>query len=455
MKLEHRKTSPLPASLIPVVGFAAVIFAGSLALWAIPTRTETHIPFLDAVFMATSATCVTGLSLYDVGTLFRPSAQGVLMALIQVGGLGIMVFSTVLLMALGQRVSFQSRFLLQDTYTYGPSAPLGSLIAHVVLFTALIEGAGAVILAGAFLQKIPPGEAVFHAVFHSVSAFCNAGFSLFSDSLMGFQDSPVVLLTMAGLIISGGLGFLVLHEAARSFHSRKPWRRLSLHSKLAVTTTVFLLISGTMFFLSTEWTNTLAGMPLHRKILLSFFQSVTTRTAGFNSLDFSSMKELTLLGTILLMFVGACPGSTGGGVKTTTVAVLVALSRARLKGSPCVHAFKRTISDETLRRAFSVFVLSAVVVVLGTAFLLGSELGRLRVPEGRGRFLDLLFEATSAFGTVGLSLGATPTLSSWGKVTVIALMFIGRLGPLVLASAMQPTTRTSRYEYAEEPVMIG
>jgi len=167
------------------------------------------------------------------------------------------------------------------------------------------------------------------------------------------------------------------------------------------------------------------------------------------------MKEVTLLGTILLMFVGACPGSTGGGVKTTTVAVLVALSRARLKGSPCVHAFKRTISEETLRRAFSVFVLSAVVVVLGTAFLLASELGRLQVPEGRGRFLDLLFEATSAFGTVGLSLGATPTLSSWGKVTVIALMFIGRLGPLVLAAAIQPTTRTSRYEYAEEPVMIG
>ncbi|WP_448382585.1 TrkH family potassium uptake protein [Desulfosoma sp.] len=455
MELAQRKTPPLPAPLIPVVGFAALIFAGSLALWAIPTRTDTHIPFLDAVFMATSATCVTGLSLYDIGTLFRPSAQGVLLALIQVGGLGIMVFSTVLLMALGQRVSFQSRFLLQDTYTYGPSAHLGRLIGHVVLFTALIEGVGAVCLAGAFLQRMPLGEAVFHAVFHSVSAFCNAGFSLFADSLMGFHDSPVVLLTMAGLIISGGLGFLVLHETARALRTRKPWRRLSLHSKLAVTTTIFLLLFGTVFFLGTEWTNTLAGLPLPGKILASFFQSTTTRTAGFNSLDFSLMKEVTLLGTILLMFVGACPGSTGGGVKTTTVAVLVALSRARLKGSPCVHAFKRTISEETLRRAFSVFVLSAVVVVLGTAFLLASELGRLQVPEGRGRFLDLLFEATSAFGTVGLSLGATPTLSSWGKVTVIALMFIGRLGPLVLAAAIQPTTRTSRYEYAEEPVMIG
>lgn len=455
MALTQSKTPPLPAPLIPVAGFAAVILAGSLALWAIPTRTDLHIPFLDAVFMATSATCVTGLSLYDISALFRPSAQGVLLALIQVGGLGIMVFSTVLLMALGQRVSFQSRFLLQDTYTYGPSAHLGSLIVHVMLFTALIEGAGSVLLAGVFLHRMPPGEAVFHALFHSVSAFCNAGFSLFADSLMGFQDSPLVLLTMAGLIISGGLGFLVLHETARALRWRKPWRRLSLHSKLAVTTTVFLLISGTVFFLITEWANTLAGLPLHGKILASFFQSVTTRTAGFNSLDFSRMKELTLLGTILLMFVGTCPGSTGGGVKTTTLAVLVALSRARLKGSPCVHAFKRTISDETLRRAFSVFVLSAVVVVLGTAFLLASELGSLHVPEGRGRFLDLLFEATSAFGTVGLSLGATPTLSSWGKVTVIALMFIGRLGPLVLAAAIQPSTRTGRYEYAEEPVMIG
>lgn len=455
MERGFTRNSPVPAPLIPVVGFAAVIFAGSLALWSIPTRTRVHIPFLDAVFMATSATCVTGLSLYDIGSLFPASAQAILLTLIQVGGLGIMVFSTGLLMALGQRVSFRSRFLLQDTYTSGRMPHLGKLIAHVVILTFLFEGAGTLVLFAAFLHQMPPGRALFHAAFHSVSAFCNAGFSLFPDSLMGFQHSAVVLLTMAGLIVSGGLGFLVLFEAAQAVHTRRPWRWLSLHSKLAFTTTAFLLFGGTVFFLGAEWGNTLAGLPLKEKILAAFFQSTTIRTAGFNSLDFASMKELTLLGTIFLMFVGACPGSTGGGVKTTTIAVLAALGRARLKGSPCVHAFKRTLSEETLRRAFSVFALSAVVLATGTAFLLASELGAFHVPEGRGRFLEILFEAVSAFGTVGLSLGATPILSPWGKVTVIALMFIGRLGPLVLAMAIQPATRTGRYAYAEEPVMIG
>ncbi len=450
-----RRKNLLPSPLVPIAGFAAIILAGSLLLCALPTPSGIHIPFIDALFMATSATCVTGLSLYDIGTQFSPWAQGILLFLIQAGGLGIMLLSTVLLMALGQRVSFQSRFLLQDTYTYGPSAHLGTLILHVLLFTALIEGIGSLILFGAFLHRMPPLQAMTYAVFHSVSAFCNAGFSLFSDSLMSWQDSPVVLLVMAGLIMLGGIGFLVLHEAVRAVRSRKPWKRLSLHSKLAVSTTAFLVVSGTLFFLITEWHNTLAGLSLSTRLTASLFQSVTTRTAGFNSMDFSRMKELTVLGTILLMFVGACPGSTGGGVKTTTVAVLAALSRARLRGSPCVHAFRRTIPDETLRRAYSVFVLSAVVVVMGTALLLGSEQAGPAAGHSRGRFLELLFEATSAFGTVGLSLGATPTLTFWGKLTVIALMFIGRLGPLVLAMALQPERRSGRYEYAEEPVMIG
>lgn len=453
--VSHRRKNLLPPPLVPVAGFAAIIFVGSLALRILPTRAGGRIPFIDALFMATSATCVTGLSLYDIGSQFTPWAQGILLVLIQVGGLGIMLLSTVLLMVLGQRVSLQSRFLLQDTYTYGRSVQLWTFIVHVVLYTAAIEATGAALLFGAFLDRMPPGQAFFHAVFHSVSAFCNAGFSLFPNSLMGYQNSPLVILVMAGLIILGGIGFLVLHETVRAARSPRPWKRLSLHSKLSVSTTVFLILSGTVFFLAMEWTAALADLSPGGKILASFFQSVTTRTAGFNSLDFARMKDLTLLGTILLMFVGACPGSTGGGVKTTTVAVLAALSRARLKGSPCVHAFRRSIPDESLRRAFSVFVLSAVVVVMGTGCLLGSELGHLGAEESRGRFLEILFEATSAFGTVGLSLGATPTLSFWGKITVIGLMFIGRLGPLVLAMAIQPAKKTSRYEYAEEPVMIG
>ncbi|ROR03212.1 TrkH family potassium uptake protein [Desulfosoma caldarium] len=450
----QRKTF-LPTPLVPVAGFAAIIFLGSLMLRMLSTSTGAHIPWIDALFMATSATCVTGLSLYDIGTQFSPWAQGTLLLLIQVGGLGIMLLSTVLLMAVGQGISFASRFLIQDTYTYGPRAHLRTFVVRVMLFTLVIETAGAALLVAAFVDRMPWSQAVFHAIFHSVSAFCNAGFSLFSDSLVGYRDSVLVTLVMAALIVLGGLGFLVLHETFRAPRQKRPWPRLSLHSKLALTTTIFLIGAGTVFFLCCEWNTTLARQPLSTKILASFFQSITVRTAGFNSLDFSQMKDLTLLGTILLMFVGASPGSTGGGIKTTTVAVLVALSRARFRGSPCVHAFRRTISDETQRRAFSVFVLSATVVVIGTAFLVGSELSPLPLAESRARFMEILFETTSAFGTVGLSLGATARLSFWGKVTVIALMFIGRLGPLVLAMAIQPRKDSGHYEYAEEPVMIG
>ncbi|MEJ5349723.1 MAG: TrkH family potassium uptake protein [Desulfosoma sp.] len=451
----YRKKNLLPPPVMPVAGFGALILVGSLTLRALPLTNGSSLPFIDALFMATSASCVTGLTLYDVGSQFSPWAQGTLLFLIQVGGLGIMLLSTVLLMALGQRVSFQSRFLIQDTYTYGPSAHLGSFIVQVIVFTVTIECAGSVLLFCGFVNHMPWDQAVFHAVFHSVSAFCNAGFSLFSDSLMGYRDSPLVILVVAGLIILGGIGFLVLHEVVRAVRLRRPWRRLSLHSKLAISSTVFLASAGTFLFLAGEWNATLAGLPFSTKLLASFFQSITPRTAGFNSLDFSQMKDLTILGTLFLMFVGACPGSTGGGVKTTTVAVLLAISRSRLRGSPCVYAFHRSLSDETQRRAFSVFVLSALVVIMGTAFLAGTELGPLSIEESRGRFLEILFEATSAFGTVGLSLGATARLTFWGKMTVIGLMFIGRLGPLVLAMAIQPRKRASSYEYAEEPVMIG
>ncbi|SHF68918.1 trk system potassium uptake protein TrkH [Desulfacinum infernum DSM 9756] len=445
----------LPPPLLPVAGFLFIIVLGASALKAFPMADGARLPWIDALFMATSATCVTGLSLYDIGTQFTVWGQGVLLALIQVGGLGIMLLSTVFLMALGRRISFRSRMLLQDTYTHGPSAHLPHLLRNIIVFTLLFEAAGALVLFTRFSHRYPELRALYLAVFHSVSAFCNAGFSLFSDSLTGFRSDVPVNLTMAVLIIVGGIGFLVLHEAAFALRKRKRWRLLSLHTKLSLSTTGALLAAGTLLFLLSEWSDTLAHLPFQTKLLASFFQSVTTRTAGFNSLDFTAMNNETLLATLVLMFIGASPGSTGGGIKTTTVAVLAALSRSRLGGSPCVHAFKRSVPDETLRRAFSVFVLSVVVVLLGTAFLLWSELGQVPYMESRGRFLEILFEATSAFGTVGLSMGATPTLSFWGKCIIISLMFTGRLGPLVIAMAIQPRERRSIYEYAEEPVMIG
>ncbi|SMC16194.1 trk system potassium uptake protein TrkH [Desulfacinum hydrothermale DSM 13146] len=453
--MHSRWLQKIPPPLLPVAGFLGIIGLGTLALALLPMVHGQRLPLIDALFMATSATCVTGLSLYDIGTQFTVWGQGVILVLIQVGGLGIMLLSTAFLMALGHRISFRSRFLLQDTYTHGPTAHLTHLMRNILLFTFVFETAGALLLFLRFHADYPGLQAAYVAVFHSVSAFCNAGFSLFPDSLVGFRGDPLVNLTMAALIIGGGIGFLVLHETALALRNRKRWRMLSLHTKLALSTTAALLAGGTLLFLLSEWSETLARLPLGTKLLASFFQSVTTRTAGFNSLDFAAMDNQTLLATLMLMFIGASPGSTGGGIKTTTLGVLAAVSRARLVGSPTVHAFQRTIPEETLRRAFSIFVLAVVVILLGTYLLLWSELRDVAYAASRGRFLELLFEATSAFGTVGLSMGATPTLSFWGKWIIICLMFTGRLGPLVLAMAIQPRGKRSFYEFAEEPAMIG
>jgi trk system potassium uptake protein TrkH len=268
-----------------------------------------------------------------------------------------------------------------------------------------------------------------------------------------------VSLTIACLIIGGGIGFMVLHELVRTYESRMArrhyWGQLSLHTKMVITMTCFLLAAGTLFFLWSEWSNTLAGKPLPVKLLASFFQSVTPRTAGFNTLDYAHMNNLTLLGTIMLMFIGASPGSTGGGIKTTSLGVILSLSRARMSGMEQAHAFRRTVSSDSISRAFSVFVASIAIVMAGTAGCIIAELGDLTPAESRAQFLELLFETVSAFGTVGLSMGITPTLSSWSKLILVLIMFTGRLGPLVIAMAIQPRDIKGRFTYAEENLMIG
>lgn len=444
---------------IPVLGFLALILIGAILLRVLPTTAGRHLPLVDALFMSTSATCVTGLSLIDIGTELSRWGQLVLLAEIQLGGLGIMIISTVLLMALGRTLSFRSRILVQDTYTYGPNAELRRMIKAVVLFTLLFEGIGALLLYPRLSPRLGPDAAMYSSLFHAISAFCNAGFSLFHDSFTGYRDDIQVNLTITGLIIFGGIGFLVLYELTRARyrtrHFRHFWHRLSLHSKLVISMSAFLLVSGTFFYLWSEWNDTLQGLSLFQKLLASFFQSVTTRTAGFNTLDVSAMNNMSLLGTLVLMFIGASPGSTGGGIKTSTVGVLLALSRARLSGSLYPHAFKRTIDKESIDRAFGILALSLVIIMLGTALLLLSELGTVPYEQSRGLFLELLFEAGSAFGTVGLSMGYTPQLTAWGKLILVAMMFIGRLGPLVIAMAIQPKEQKGHFQYAEERVMIG
>jgi len=443
---------------LPILSFAGLILMGTVLLMLPVAANGPGLSPVDALFTATSATCVTGLVVVDTGSGLSLFGQWVVLLLIQGGGLGIMTFSTVIILLMTGRFSFVQRSVIQDTFTHAPDTRLPSLIRHVLMFTLVLEAAGAALLFLRFSGVYPPGRALYLAIFHAVSAFCNAGFCLFSRGLMDYRGDPLVNLTVALLIICGGIGFLVLLELKRLFFkSRQTHRtpRLSVHSKLVLTLTLLLLAIGTLGFLIYEWNDSMAGLPLPTKLMAAFFQSVTARTAGFNTLDFGKMANVTLLLTILLMFVGAASGSTGGGIKVSTLGVLFAFSRSRLRGEEGTNIFHRTLTQETVGRAISVFVVAVIVIYVATTALTLTELGTTMHQESRGLFIELLFETVSAFGTVGLSVGITSKLSTLGKLILVLVMFVGRLGPLSIAVALSGKEPRFRFQYAEENVMIG
>ena len=443
---------------LPIFSFAGLILIGTVLLMLPAAANGPGLSPVDAFFTATSATCVTGLVVVDTGSALSLFGQWVVLLLIQGGGLGIMTFSTVLILLMTGRFSFVQRSVIQDTFTHAPDTRLPSLIRHVLMFTLVLEAAGAALLFLRFSGVYTPGWALYLAIFHAVSAFCNAGFCLFSRGLMDYRGDPLVNLTVALLIICGGIGFLVLLELKRLlFKSRQTPRtpRLSVHSKLVLTLTLLLLAIGTLGFLIYEWNDSMAGLPLPTKLMAAFFQSVTARTAGFNTLDFGKMANVTLLLTILLMFVGAASGSTGGGIKVSTLGVLFALSRSRLRGEEGTNIFHRTLTQGTVGRAISVFVVAVIVIYVATTALTLTELGTAMHQESRGLFIELLFEVVSAFGTVGLSVGITSKLSTLGKLILVLVMFVGRLGPLSIAVALSGKEPRFRFQYAEENVMIG
>lgn len=455
MALRRSVITPLN---LPLLSFALLIIMGTILLMLPAAVNGPRLSPVDALFTATSATCVTGLVVVDTGSRLSLFGQWVVLVLIQCGGLGIMTFSTVLIMLMTGRFSFMQRSVIQDTFTHSPDTRLPSLVLHVVIFTLVLEAAGATLLFLRFSGMYHPGRALYFAVFHAISAYCNAGFCLYSHNLMDFSSDPLVSLTVALLIICGGIGFLVMLELKRVLfrsHKARRARRFSVHSKLVLTLTALLLIAGTLGFLTLEWNKSMAGLSLPAKVLSAFFQSVTTRTAGFNTLHFGKMANVTLLFTILFMFIGAASGSTGGGIKVNTLGVLFALSRSRLRGEEATSIFRRTLTAETVGRAISVFVVAVIVIYAATMALTVSELGTTIHEESRGLFLELLFEVVSAFGTVGLSVGITSQLSTLGKLILVVVMFVGRLGPLSIAVALSGREPRSRIQYAEENVMIG
>ncbi|MCB9095958.1 MAG: hypothetical protein H6621_12890 [Halobacteriovoraceae bacterium] len=439
-----------PAQLV-MVSFLLIIGVGTLLLMLpISYISDYKIQLVDAIFMSTSAACVTGLSVFQIGSELTLVGQIVMLVLIQVGGLGIMTLSSSMTILLGRSLGMKEQVLMQGLLDISSLEELIDMIIEIIKLTLLIELWGAILLTGVFVYDgLEFGEALFNGVFHSVSAFCNAGFSLFPDSLERFKDNTFINLIISSLIIMGGMGFIVLKDIRVTLIQKKRgFNNLSLHTKIVLITNTVLLVLGTFGIFFSEFLNSLDDYPLYDKFLISFFQSVTTRTAGFNTISLNSLNTHTLYFMALLMFIGASPGSTGGGIKTTTFAILIQSVKATLQGRNQVEFFERQIPNQLNVRATAVAIVSLVVVSLFILILIKLE------PEMS--FLSVFFETLSAFGTVGLSLGITPDLSDGGKIFISLLMYIGRIGPLTLVLAVsQVKTIGGKVQYADGRVMIG
>jgi len=443
----------LPPTRIFVLSFAGVILAGAILLWFPFSATKGNLRFVDALFSATSAVCVTGLVVIDIGKDLSTLGQVITIFLFQVGGLGIITFSTVFFVLMGRGLSFKGREIVQSTFLHTPRRDFIVIAKMVLWFTFIIESFGTLVLFIRFSMDFPPGTALYHAVYNAISAFNNCGYSLFSDNLMGYQGDFIVNLTIMGLIVHGGIGFIVQYEVLSWFKGVQ--KRLSVHTKIVLISTSLLILSGAFLFYLFERNHIIKDAPVLTKILTSFFQSVTPRTAGFNTVDIGALTNASLLLMLVLMFVGASPGSTGGGVKTTSAALLVMLMWSRLKGRLDVSMFNRTIPREIISRTISIIFASAFSIAIITSILLIAGGGDLPPLESRHHFVEYLFDTVSAFGTVGLSMGVTPKLNDLQKYALILMMFVGRVGPLTLAFSLSRDTGGKTLTYAEEGVMVG
>jgi trk system potassium uptake protein TrkH len=356
---------------------------------------------------------------------------------------------------MGRSIGFRDRRIIETTFSQFTTRDIYHLLKSVFAYTMLIEFIGAGCLFLAWLKHFPPLEAIYLSLFHAVSAFCNAGFCLFADSLIGFQENIPVNLCVTSLIILGGIGFIVLKDLFELRTRGQGRHRISLHSKVVLVTSAVLIGSGTVFIFLIERGNILSPFPLGKQFLIAYFQSVTSRTAGFNTIPLAGLSNATCFILILLMFIGASPGSCGGGIKTTNVATLISLALNRYRGRDRADLFRRTVPPETVARSISIVLASGVAVIIITILLLITQLGDVSHTESRGLFLEYLFEATSAFGTVGLSMGVTSGLNVVGKLIVVVMMLLGRLGPLTLAFAMGRRVEKGAFQFAEENILVG
>jgi trk system potassium uptake protein TrkH len=441
-----------------VGGFAALVVLATLGLLFLPGLTTGPRPgFLDALFTATSAICTTGLAVVDTATGFTFWGQLYLLACVQVGGLGVITLTTSIIGAMGRRMSLRTE-LLAGAEVGGGLQHAGSLVYATIRLTLALEAVGAFLLWILFLDDYGPWGAIWPAVFHAVSAFCNAGYSTLEGGLVVHREDPGVLAVVAALVVLGGLGFLVIEELRRWWHSRGiVRRRLSTHTTAALLTTGALLALGTVLFALFEWDGVLRDLGLVDKLANAAFMSVVPRSAGFHTFSYAEIGNRAGFLTVLLMLIGGSPGSTAGGIKTTALAVLAALAVSRIRGRRHVALHGRTIPEGTIQRTTSLALLALTIFSVSILVIATTESGSLTGHGDRERFLPLLFEAASAFTTTGLTMDFTPTLSAPGKLWCILMMFVGRVGPLPFfaAIAIRGRGRVRETRAAHEDLIVG
>ncbi len=431
-------------------GFALIILLSALLLHLpLSSASGQATPMLDCLFTATSATCVTGLVTLDTGTHWSTFGKTVILLCIQLGGIGFMGFATFFFLLIGKKIRLKSRLTLQESYNLARPGGIVRITKHILLFTLITELLGIICSMFTFVPQFGIKSGITISVFHTIAAFCNAGFDIFGNyaSLTGYVSNPFIQIVTMLLIIIGGLGFFVMEDI---FIYRKQFRALSFHTKLVLSTTLILIVVGAGVFFIFEYRNpaTLAPLSISDKIVGAFFNSVSPRTAGFNSLNMAALSNGGSLIVILLMFVGGSPGSTAGGIKTTTLAVLLITVHSWIRGKDNIELFRRKISHQHLKKSVAIFVFTSLLIMAAIFILSFTETASLG---------DITFEVFSAFGTVGLTKGLTPHLTAVGKVVILLCMFIGRLGPLTIALALSRDIHTPQghYTYPEGEILLG
>ena len=434
---------------IVVLSFIIIISIGTLLLLLPQSRKAgIDLSIINALFTAASATCVTGLTVVNISTTFTLFGQVIILSLIQIGGLGLMTmvgfFSIIL-----RNMSLNESLVMRDALNYETLDKIGHMLVSILLITFTIEVIGAISLYLFWVEDfVSVKKALYFSVFHAVSAFCNAGFSLFQNSFTNYSKSRAFNLIITSLIILGGLGFIVITDIIKviKLKLRKKPARLKVHTKLVLIVSIVLIISGTLILFFFENKNLLSLYSVKDKLMMSYFQSVTARTAGFNTINVGGLANASCFILMILMFIGASPGSTGGGIKTSTFGIAILSLRAFIQGQQRIEIFKRSLPRYSLNKVFGIIFVSAMFITACIVILLLTE---------KASFMDILFEEISAFGTVGLSRGITPSLTTLGKLVITITMLTGRIGPLAMALAFTGKRRKAMYAYPEEEVIIG